>query len=87
MASSAIPLVAGQLEPSASLGKLPTYLMGIVQASAGSVIVHDGLDATGTVVLVSNAMGTVGLNDAVACHTGVFVVLVGGATGSLLTEG
>lgn len=87
MASAAIPLNAGQLLPSAALGKLPTYLAGIVQASVGTVLIYDGTSAAGTLVLASSAIGTVSLNAPVGCHLGVFIVLVGGATGSVLTEG
>lgn len=87
MASAAIPLVAGQAEPNGALGNLPTYLMAIVQGTAGSVLIYDGVDATGPLVLASSAVGIAALNAAVACHRGVFVVLSGGATGSVLTEG
>jgi hypothetical protein len=87
MAADAVALVAGQAEPDTELGRLPTYLSAIVQGTAGTVLVYDGIDATGKLVLASAGVGTVSLSAAVACHKGVFVVLNGGATGSLLTEG
>lgn len=82
MASKAITLKAGTMVPD---NDLPTELSGIVQATAGSVVVYDGTDATGPAVLASSAIGTVSLNEPVTIHTGIFVVLAGGGTGSLLT--
>jgi hypothetical protein len=82
MAATAIPLASGEITDD-RLGTAPVELVGLVQATAGTVVVHDGTDATGPVVLASAGIGTVSLNEAVACHDGVFVVLSGGATGSL----
>lgn len=65
-------------------GALPAYLVGIVQATPGTVVVFDD---TGAAVLASSAVGVVSLNSAVVCHRGVVIVTTGGAVGSLLLEG
>lgn len=82
MASKAIKLTAGVMVPDSDL---PTEITGIVQATAGSVVVYDGNDATGPAVLASSAIGTVSVNEPVEIRHGIFVVLTGGGTGSLLT--
>lgn len=69
------------------LGRLPAYLVGIVQITPGTVVIFDGTDQTGVPVLASGGVGTVALNSAIACHHGVFIVTSGGAAGSVLLEG
>ena len=69
------------------VGRLPAYLVGIVQITAGTVVIFDGTDQTGVPVLASSEIGVVTLGGAVACHRGVFIVTTGGAAGSVLLEG
>jgi hypothetical protein len=81
MASKAIPLVAGNMTPDSDL---PSELSGLTQGSTGTIVVHDSTDATGPIVLASAAVGTVSLQTPVRITTGIFVVITGAATGSLL---
>lgn len=83
--ADAIKLTAGVFT-SSQLGDHPPYaLSGLVQITAGSITLYDGVDATGTPVLASGGVGTVGVNDNVYIRHSMFVVLAGGATGSVLT--
>lgn len=85
MASSPVvlPLATGAVT-GAGIGDLPTEISGLVCGGSGSIVLHDGVDASGPIIAAISGIGTVSFNVPVVAHVGMWAVVTGTAPGSVL---
>lgn len=81
--------MANRAEPFSASGVVLTAdeadeVSGVVVKGFTSVTVHNGADATGTIVLHAPGPGTYSLNTPVECNQGVYVECGGAGSGSVL---
>lgn len=82
MQANAVPFIAAGLVDADAMS-----VVGICYTGFSAVIVHNGLDATGDVVLVGGGPGTYGLNYELLCDKGVFIEATGTGKGTVWIAG
>lgn len=82
MRANPVPFTAsGEIEVGAA------DVVGVSYTGFTSVVVYDGTDSTGHVLIVGGAAGTYGLSYELLCSTGVYVQATGSGSGTVWVAG
>jgi hypothetical protein len=82
MRANAVPFTAsGEVEVGNS------DVVGLAFTGFSSVVVYDGTDTTGHVIIVGTAPGTYGLNYELLCSTGIYIQATGTGVGTVWVAG
>lgn len=82
MQANAVPFTGSGIIDSDALS-----VAGMTYTGFTSVIVYNGTDTTGNIVLVGGAAGTYGLSYELLCDKGVYIAAAGAGRGSVWIAG